>query len=66
MRVRKFKQDLLQTPKLPAAKVKPLTSYSKGQVLGPNEKYYQIGEYAVIREGSQMRIIGIRFFSRLF
>ena len=66
MRVRKFKQDLLQTPKLPAARVEPLTSYSKGHVLGPNEKYYQIGDYAVIREGSQMKIIGIRFFSRLF
>ncbi len=65
-RVRQFKQDLLQTPKLPASKVEPLTSYSKGHVLAPNEKYYQIGDYAVIREGTQMKIIGIRFFSRLF
>jgi hypothetical protein len=65
-RVRQFKLDLLQTPKLPDSKVEPLTSYSKGQVLGPNEKYYQIGDYAVIREGTQMKIIGIRFFSRLF
>jgi len=65
-RVRQFKLDLLQTPKLPAGRVEPLTSYSKGQVLGPNEKYYQIGDYAVIREGTQMKIVGIRFFSRLF
>ncbi|HEX3249255.1 MAG TPA: hypothetical protein VHS05_07490 [Pyrinomonadaceae bacterium] len=65
-RVRQFKQDLSQIPKLPASKVEPLTSYSKGHVLGPNEKYYQIGDYAVIREGTQMKIIGIRFFSRLF
>jgi hypothetical protein len=65
-RVRKFKLDLSQTPKLPASKVQPLTSYSKGHVLGPDEKYYQIGDYAVIREGKQMKIIGIRFFSRLF
>ncbi len=65
-RVRKFKQDLLQMPKLPASKVEPLTSYSKGHVLAPDEKYYQIGDYALIREGREMRIIGIRFFSRLF
>ena len=65
-RVRQFKLDLSRTPKLPASKVEPLTSYSRGHVLGPNEKYYQIGDYAVIREGAQMRIIGIRFFSRLF
>jgi len=65
-RVRKFKLDLSSTPKLPASRVGPLTSYSKGHVLGPDEKYYQIGDYAVIREGKQMKIIGIRFFSRLF
>jgi hypothetical protein len=65
-RVREFKQNLLQMPKLPVNKVEPLTSYSKGQVLGPTEKYYQIGDYAVIREGREMKIIGIRFFSRLF
>jgi hypothetical protein len=65
-RVRKFKLELLKPPKLPASKVEPLTSYSKGHVLGPHEKYYQIGDYAVIREGAQMKIIGIRFFSRLF
>lgn len=65
-RVRKFKQDLLHVPELPASKVEPLTSYSKGHVLAPEEKYYQIGDYALIREGREMRIIGIRFFSRLF
>lgn len=65
-RVRKFKQDLLHQPELPASKVEPLTSYSKGHVLAPEEKYYQIGDYALIREGREMKIIGIRFFSRLF
>jgi len=65
-RVRKFKLDLSRPPKPPASRVQPLTSYSKGHVLGPDEKYYQIGDYAVIREGKQMRIIGIRFFSKLF
>ena len=58
--------ELLKTPKLPVSKVEQLTPYSKGHVLGPDEKYYQIGDYAVIREGGQMKIIGIRFFSRLF
>jgi hypothetical protein len=35
-------------------------------VLDQKAEYYQIDNYAVIREGSEMRIIGIRFFSRLF
>ena len=65
-RIRKFKLDLSNSPKLPDNKVEPLSSYSKGHVLGPNEKYYQIGDYAVIREEKAMKIIGIRFFSRLF
>jgi len=65
-RVRKFKQDLLEAPKLPVTRVEPATSYSKGHVLEPDEKFYQIGDYAVIREGGEMKIIGIRFFSRLF
>jgi hypothetical protein len=43
-----------------------LTAYSRGRVLGLKEQYYQIGDYAVIRENGQMRIVGIRFFSRLF
>ena len=65
-RIRKFKLELSKPSKLTGNKIEPLTSYSKGHVLEPNEKYYQIGDYAVIREGTQMRIIGIRFFSRLF
>jgi geranylgeranyl reductase family protein len=43
--------------------IKPLTSYSKGKVLGQNEPYYQIDAYSVIREGSEMKIIGLRFFT---
>jgi hypothetical protein len=65
-RIRKFKGDLSRKMTPPAHVVKPLTGYSRGRVLGLNEKYYQIGDYAVIREGREMRIIGIRFFSRLF
>lgn len=64
--IRKYKQDLSAKLEIPNQVVRPLTSYSKGRVLGLKEKYYQIGDYAVIREGAQMKIIGIRFFSRLF
>lgn len=65
-RIREFKRDLEKKVEPPAQQVKPLTAYSRGRVLGLKEQYYQIGDYAVIREGAQMRIIGIRFFSRLF
>lgn len=64
--IRTFKKELTRKITPPARVVKPLTAYSHGQVLGLDEKYYQIGDYAVIREGRAMRIIGIRFFSRLF
>ncbi|HEU4433200.1 MAG TPA: hypothetical protein VFR51_07365 [Pyrinomonadaceae bacterium] len=46
--------------------VKPLTSYRNSNVLGANEKYYQIGNYEVVRENGEMKIIGIRFFTTLF
>jgi hypothetical protein len=65
-RIRDFKRTLEKKIEPPAQPVKPLTAYSRGRVLGLKEEYYQIGDYAVIREGAQMRIIGIRFFSRLF
>jgi hypothetical protein len=66
-RIRKFKKEALSTKLEPPSEiVKPLTAYSRGRVLGVQEPYYQIGEYAVIREGNDMRIIGIRFFMRLF
>ena len=65
-RIRDFKRDLGKTIEPPNHAVKPLTAYSRGHVLGVKEEYYQIGDFAVIREGREMRIIGIRFFSRLF
>lgn len=64
--IRKFKESLAQKPEPPNTIVKPLTAYSKGKVLGLDEKYYQIDSFAVIREGAEMRIIGVRFFTRLF
>ena len=65
-RIRDFKATLAKKIEPPAHAVEPLTSYSRGRVLGLKEKYYRIEDYAVIREGREMRIIGIRFFSRLF
>jgi len=66
-RIHKFKQEVLSTKlEPPNDVVKPLTAYSRGRVLGLDEPYYQIGNYAVAREGNEMRIIGIRFFTRLF
>ena len=66
-RMRLFKIGLAKS--LPVPKnyvVRPLTYYSKGRVLAAKEPYYQIDSYSVIREGSEMKIIGIRFFNSLF
>lgn len=66
-RIRSFKSTLTKPIEVPQNYVvKPTTYYSRGRVLDQNAEYYQIDNYAVIREGSEMRIIGIRFFSRLF
>ena len=57
-RIRKFKEEVLPTKlEPPNDVVKPLTAYSRGRVLSVNEPYYQIGNYAVIHENSEMRII---------
>jgi len=65
-RIREFKRDFAKKIEPPSQPLKPLTAYSRGRVLGLKEEYYQVGEYAVIREGREMRIIGIRFLMRLF
>lgn len=66
-RVREFKRDTLgKRLEPPAHVVQPLTAYSRGQVLRVDEEYYQVGDYAVIRENGEMRIIGIRTLARLF
>ena len=65
-RIRDFKKTLLMPLELPNQAVKPLTAYSRGQVLPVDARYYQVGSYAVIRERDEMKIIGIRFLTRLF
>ena len=64
-RIRDFKQTLTKKMEVPKETLKPQTAYSRGHILDVREEYYRIGDYAVIREGNTMRIIGIRFF-RLF
>jgi hypothetical protein len=65
-RIKKFKEEALKEIEPPDRVVEPLTAYSRGRVLGLKEPYYRVGDYAVIRENGEMRIVGIRFFSRLF
>ena len=66
-RIRKFKEETLSEKfEPPAGIVEPLMAYSRGQVLRVDQPYYQIGNYAVFREGREMKIIGIRFFTKLF
>jgi geranylgeranyl reductase family protein len=66
-RMRLFKNGLAKSIPVPKNYVvNPLTYYSKGRVLSEKKEYYQIDSYSVIREGSEMKIIGVRFFNRLF
>ena len=65
--VRKMKEHLfLKELDMPTEVVKPHTSYGRGSVLRPDEPYYQIDDYTVIREGGEMKIVGIRLFYRMF
>ena len=67
-RVRKFKSGLVSGDFRPpkSTLVKPLT-YDGGEgVLSKGERYYRIEGYTVVREGAEMKIAGIRFFTRLF
>ena len=67
-RINKFKSDArlakYEPPK--TYKVEPTHGYYRSEVLGTDEPYYQIGSYSVAKEQGQMRIIGIKFFTRLF
>jgi hypothetical protein len=67
-RIRKFKSDLItgdfRPPK--STLVQPLKYEGGGNVLSKGESYYQIEGYTVVREGAEMKIAGIKFFTRLF
>jgi hypothetical protein len=46
-------------------KVEPIKSSLASGVLLPGQPYYQISGYLVAKDQGQMRIIGLRFFTRL-
>jgi hypothetical protein len=67
-RIGKFKAEALSVKLKPPkySIVKPPHDSGRGKVLRKDEAHYEINGYTVIREGGQMRIVGIRFFNRLF
>jgi hypothetical protein len=61
--LRNYKAFLAKPLQVPANYiVKPITFYSKGHVLPNNVPYYRIADYSVIREGREMKLIGVQFF----
>ena len=64
--VRELKKLLSQQSDPPAHVVKPLTAYSKGRVLSPSAKYYDIDDCMVVREAGRMRLIGFVFLKFRF
>lgn len=67
-RVSKFKSEARSAKFEPPIgyKVEPLRGYYRSQVLGKDEPYYEIDGCVVAREQGRMRIVGLRFFNRLF
>jgi len=67
-RIRKFKSELISGDFRPPKSrlVKPLKYDGGEQVLTKDESYYEIEGYTVVREGGEMRLAGIKFFTRLF
>jgi len=67
-RIRKFKSDLVTGDFLPPKSrvVEPMKYDGGGAVLSKDESYYQIEGYTVVREGGEMKIAGIKFFTRMF
>lgn len=61
-----YRAHLLKPVEPPNRIVKPMTGYSRGRVLRPDEEYYQIDDCAVIREGDQMRLIGYTLLKMRF
>jgi hypothetical protein len=47
-------------------KVQPSYGYIRAEVLNKNEAYYTVNGYTVAQEQGKMRIVEIRFFTRLF
>ena len=67
-RIQKFKTELASGPFEPPKDyvVKPQVNTDESRGLRRGEKYYAIEGYSIIREGVKMKIVSIRFFTRLF
>jgi hypothetical protein len=67
-RVRKFKSEARAAKFEPPVdhKVEPMRGYYRSGVLGKDDDCYEINGCAVARERGRMRIVGLRFFNRLF
>jgi hypothetical protein len=67
-RIQKFKTEVASGPFDPPKDylVKPQVNTDESRGLSKGEKYYAIEGYSVIREGVDMKIVSIRFFTRLF
>ncbi len=67
--LRQFKAEALRNKFAASAeghKVEPQRGYGKREVLGENEPYYQIDGYTVARDNGEMKIVGVKFITRLF
>jgi hypothetical protein len=67
-RIDKFKSEALTARIEPPSdhQVEPSLGYIAAGVLGKNEAHYEINNYLVASEQGKMRIIGLRFFNRMF
>jgi hypothetical protein len=67
-RIREFKSAALAAKFQPPAdrKIEPSYEYYRTSVLKKDEPYYEISGYTVAKEQGKMRIVGIRFITRLF
>jgi hypothetical protein len=67
-RIQKFKSDLttgdFRPPK--SRVVEPMKYDGGATVISKTESYYQIEGYTVVSEGGEMKIAGIKFFTRMF
>jgi hypothetical protein len=67
-RVSRFKHDALTGKLVPpkTRRVEPDHGGSSGRAVWDGEAFYQLEGYTVVREEKQMKIVSIRFFTRLF
>ena len=67
-RLTQFKHEVLAGKLMPpkTRRVRSGTGSYSGHAVWDGEPYYEFDGYTVVREGKQMKIVSIRFFTRLF